>query len=136
MIERLTVGQAAIENIEPLKLTDRLSSVLERFAGSENFAYPVVNQTGKLAGMLTLSHLREILLESECWDWMVTADVMVSDMESVSDSTPLKEAFGVMRDSGMEQLPVVTASNGKSAGMLDMRHARKIVQQEMIKLQA
>ena len=133
--ERLTAAEAAMTDIQPLTLTDRLSLVLERFVSGKNLAYPVVDTEGKLAGMLTLTHLREILLESDCWDWMVVADVLVDAKEKVLESTPLKEALQTMTDFGLEQLPVVAAADGKAVGILDMRHARKIIQQEMIRLQ-
>jgi CBS domain-containing protein len=133
--ERLTAAEAAMTDIQPLTLTDRLSLVLERFVSGKNLAYPVVDTEGKLAGMLTLTHLREILLESDCWDWMVVADVLVDAKEKVLESTPLKEALQTMTDFGLEQLPVVAAADGKAVGILDTRHARKIIQQEMIRLQ-
>lgn len=135
VIERLTAGQAAMPDIPSLSLTERLSQVLERFVRGENLAYPVIDKEGKLAGMLTLQHLREVLLETDCWDWMVVADVLVEAKEKILESTPLKEALQTMTDIGAEQLPVVAAADDKAVGVLDMRHARKIIQQEMIRLQ-
>ena len=134
VIERLTVGEATLKEVEPIKLTDQLSQALKRFVGGDNLAYPVVDAQGKLAGMLTLGHLREILLETDCWEWMVVADVLVHGKESVCETTPLKEALQTMADVGAEQLPVVAADD-KAVGVLDTRHTRKIIQQEMIRLQ-
>ena len=134
VIERLTAGQAALCDIEPLSTMMPLSQVLQKFVRGENMAYPVVDAKGAFAGMLTLSHLREVLLETDCWDWMVVADVLVEAGRKVIDQSPLKEALQAMTDCGIEQMPVV-ADDGKAVGILDTRHARKIIQQEMIRLQ-
>ena len=56
-------------------------------------------------------------------------------LSQVLESTPLKEALHIMTDFGIEQLPVVASAGGKAVGVLDTRHARKIIQQEMIRLQ-
>lgn len=135
VISRLTVTQAAINDIRPLKLTDQLSQALKKFVGSENFAFPVVDEKGTFSGMLTLGHLREILLETDCWEWMVVADVLVEDKQFLLESSPLSEALRQMTDVGAEQLTVVSQQDNRVVGILDTRHARKVVQQEMIRLQ-
>ena len=135
VVQRLTVGQAVLKGVEPIKMTDQLSQALKKFVGSENFAFPVIDPKGKLAGMLTLDHLRDILLETDCWEWMVVADVLVHNKEFVLESAPLNDALRQMSDTGLEQIPVVSQTDEVTIGVLDTRHARKVVQQEMIRLQ-
>lgn len=137
VIERLKVADVALKDIVPLNETDPVGQVVLRFSESENVVYPVVNEQGKLTGMLTLSHLKDILLDGDCWTWMVVADVLPGETRSVPESMGLKEAMDLMEESGSEQLPVVRrAEDGISAGIIDRRHIRKIIQQEMIRLQA
>jgi Kef-type K+ transport system membrane component KefB/CBS domain-containing protein len=137
VIARMKVSDAAIRNLQPFSETDPVGSAVHRFSNSDNMAYPVVDTRGRLCGMLSLSHLKDLLLERDCWAWMVVADVLVPGMPSVSESTDLKEALDKMEESGLEQLPVVqTDESGIAAGILDRRHTRKIVQQELIRLQS
>jgi len=137
MIDRLKVSDVALKQIEPFYETDPIGKAVQRFSLGDNMAYPVVNGKGKLAGMLTLSHLKDILLDGDCWAWMVVADVLVPGTRSVPESMPLKEAIALMEESGGEQLPVVrSAEDEQAAGILDRRHTRKIVQQEMIRIRA
>lgn len=137
IIARMKVADAAVQNLQPFSETDPIGSAVQRFSSSDNLAYPVVNTQGRLSGMLSLAHLKDLLLERDCWAWMVVADVLVPGTPSVSESMDLKDALDRMEESGLEQLPVVqTAENGISAGILDRRHTRKIVQQEMIRLQS
>ncbi|MBL7215152.1 MAG: cation:proton antiporter [Phycisphaerae bacterium] len=137
VIDRLKVSDVALKDVGLLYETDPIGKAVQRFSESENMAYPVVNAEEKLAGILTLTQLKDILLDSDCWAWMVVADVLVPGMCSVPESMALKEAIELMEDSGSEQLPVVrSAEDGVSAGILDRRHTRKIIEQEMIRIQA
>jgi len=137
VIERLKVADAAITDITALRETDPVSTAVRQFSESENLACPVVDQEGRLTGMLTLSHLKDILLDSDCWRWMLTADVLIAEMTSVSESMGLKEAMQQMDESGLEQIPVVKDGDEKlSAGILDRQHIRKVIQQEMIRIQS
>ena len=137
MIERLKVSDVALKQVEPLYETDPVGRAVQRFSLGENMAYPVVNEKGKLSGMLTLSHLKDILLDGDCWAWMVVADVLVPGTRSVAETMGLKEAIAIMEESGNEQLPIVrSAEDELAAGILDRRHTRKIIQQEMIRIRA
>jgi Kef-type K+ transport system membrane component KefB/CBS domain-containing protein len=137
MIERMKVSDVVQRQIDPLRETDLISKAVQRFSDEETMAFPVVNVHGKLTGMLTLTQLKDILLDSDCWAWMVVADVLVPGIRSVPESMPLKEAIELMEESGTEQLPVVQNADDESAtGILDRRHTRKMVEQAMIRLQA
>lgn len=135
IIATLTVGQAAVRQIEPMCETDNISKVLLRFSMGENMAYPVINFAGKLTGLLTLSHLKDIFASTDCWDWMVVADVMVPGIDTLDESTPLADALKQMEETGAEQIPVVSKTDNTPAGVLDLRYAKKIIQQELIRIQ-
>ena len=137
VIEKLTVADAAFSDITPLNETDPVGKAVMQFSDSENMAYPVVNAEGELIGMLTLSHLKDILLDSDIWTWMVVADVLVPGKRSVPETMELKDAILRMDESGLEQIPVVKAGDKEiSAGILDRQHIRKVIQQEMIRVQS
>jgi len=137
IIARMKVSDATIKNLQPFSETDPIGTAVQRFSTSDNVAYPVVNTKGKLSGMLSLGHLKDLLLEQECWAWMVVADVLVAGTPSVPESTALKDALDKMEENGLEQIPVVqSADSGVCSGILDRRHTRKIVQQEMIRVQS
>ena len=68
---------------------------------------------------------------------MVVADVLVPETWSVPETMSLREAVEMMEESGSEQLPVVrSTTDGASVGILDRRHTRKSIEQEMIRIQA
>jgi Kef-type K+ transport system membrane component KefB len=135
MMERLTTAQAATQPIDSLQLTDRVATAVHRFSYAEYLAYPVVNANEKLAGILTLSHLKDILMDSDCWNWMVVQDVLTSEISTVQESDSLKKAMTLFEETGAEQLVVVNKDEIPT-GILEMRQIRKAVERERLNLLA
>lgn len=136
VFESMNVGQVAMGPIEPVRQTDSLGFLLRRFSSGENLAYPVVDSEGKMIGLVTLPYLKDILTNSDCWDWMVVADVMVPEVKGVPESMPLAEALRRLEEEGYEQMPVLSDKDGRPVGILDLRHAQKIINQELIRRQS
>lgn len=135
MMERLTVQQAAIKPIEPLHLTDQVAVAVQRFSNAEYLAYPVVTEDKKLAGMLTLTHLKDILMDSDCWEWMVIQDILPPDYHSIEESASLKKAVRISEETGAEQL-VVVGKDEVPTGILEVRQIPKLVERERLNLLA
>ncbi|MCD6174364.1 MAG: cation:proton antiporter [Planctomycetes bacterium] len=135
MMEKLTVAQAAIRGIEPLHLTDQIASVVQRFSLGDRLVYPIVDADGKMAGTITLSQLKDILLDSDCWEWMVVQDILVPGSKVIGETASLKKAMVVLEETGAEQLVVLDADKVPT-GMLDARQIRKAVERERLNLLA
>jgi predicted transcriptional regulator len=133
IMEKLSVEQAMTKAIEPLQLTDRVSFVVKRFSLAEYLAYPVVNADGKLAGVLSLSHLKDILMDSDCWNWMVVQDVLIPQVSSIEESAMLKKAMTILEETGIDQL-VVVDQNQEPTGIVDIRQIREAVERERLAL--
>ncbi len=137
IIQGLKVENVMIKDVEPIRETDLVRAILEKFSKGEYSGYPVVDSKGNLKGLLTLGHLKDILVESECWEWLVAADMLGGGVEYVTSDTPLAEALDIMDKGGLEQVPVVCQGDRVvPVGMLDSRHVEKIVEQELIRIQA
>ncbi|MEN6309076.1 MAG: cation:proton antiporter [Anaerohalosphaeraceae bacterium] len=137
IVAMLTVGDVCNKHIEPLRLHDTIACAVEKFAHSEEGTFPVVNAGGDLVGMMTLSHLRDVLVEQDCWNWMLIADVMASVRDTVTESTPLSAAMELMDKLGAEQVLVVDPqAKTRLAGILDARIARQRVEQQLLRQQA
>lgn len=135
IMERMTVSRAAAGPIEPLRLTDQVAAAVQRFSLGDSPAYPVVNTEGKLVGMLTLSHLKDILMDSDCWEWMLVQDILIPGKDTIDQSASLKEARQFFDESGVEQLIVIGTDN-RPVGLLDSRQIRKVVERERLNMLA
>jgi len=134
-MERLTVAQAVTGPIDPLQLKDRIATAVQRFSLGEFSAYPVVNAEDKLVGMLTLPHLKHILMDSDCWEWLLVEDILMPGNEAIEDTASLKDAMLLFDEAGTEQLAVIDKDLAPK-GILDMRQVRKVVEQERLSLLA
>jgi len=135
MMERLTVTQTAPQYIESLQLTDRVATAVQRFSHAEYLAYPVVDTNRKLAGMLTLSHLKDILMDSDCWEWMLVQDILTPETNTIEESASLKKAMTIFEETGMEQLVIIDKAEVPT-GILEVRQIRKLVERERLSLLA
>jgi CBS domain-containing protein len=107
IISALTVADVMISDVYTLRLTDNVGLAIERFARSKDLACPVVDSDGKLMGILTLTHLRDIFLERECWSWMLVVDVMQKPVDLVRKQDRLSQALELLDKTGSQQILVV-----------------------------
>ena len=133
LMDRLTVEKAVKRGIQPLRVTDKIAIAVQQFSINDTLTCPVIDGDGKLEGILTLDHLKDILLDSDCWEWMVVADVMKLDQTFIKDNSTLKDAAKVLEQSGSEQLAVVNNDNAP-LGILDLRLIKKAIEHEQLTL--
>ena len=93
----------------------------------------VVDKQDKLAGIISLDNLKEILVSREAWNWLLAADVMQGIEETLRESMPLKEAMDLMYRLGAEQMPVISeGGDRKPIGILDYRNVRRQASHEAV----
>jgi CBS domain-containing protein len=105
-----TVGQVMTRNVEVVPQSLPLHILLERFRGPgpSNQGYPVVDDQGRLVGMVTRSDL-PAFPEREGLEWLLVADVMSPREPIVTwPDEPLRLAADRMLKAGVGRLPVVS----------------------------
>jgi CIC family chloride channel protein len=79
--------------------------------------FPVLDHSGQIVGLITLSGIHRLSVEREHLQWMVAADAMQS-LVCVRPTDDLRRATELMIDSGLRELPVVD-ERGMVVGFLD-----------------
>ena len=74
-----------------------LETVLGEIAETDELAYPVVDDSGKLLGIVTLNELRRSFMSRELNKFLVVYDMMEPPSASVTEETPLAEAVSLMK---------------------------------------
>jgi CBS domain-containing protein len=121
--ESLTIGEH-----------ESLNRVFKIFADHENLSYPVVDDSGRMLGILTLERLKDIMSSQETWEWLVAGDVMIPVEKKVYAESPLKEAIELMEQLHFDRLPIVkSAEDDTAVGILDSRRVRIAVGEEVLK---
>ncbi len=136
IVATLTSGDAATRTITTLRRTDRISRAISRFATEEPSAYPVVDETGRPAGLLTLTNLKELLTQTDCWDWLLVEDVLPAGIPNIPASMTLSHALALISEHGTGCLPVTDEAQQKVLGILDAEHVKNLISRKLLRLQA
>ena len=123
-------------DLAPIKGTAPLREVFQVFSEHDYLVYPVVGADGRIAGVISLGGLKHALMDQGVWEWIVAHDVMTPVADKVTASMPLKSAMDLMAQLHIEQVPVVDDHGGDTpVGLLDLRTARVLVEEEVIRRQ-
>jgi|SRR5690554_2328295 len=136
IITSWTVNDVLSGELQFLKESDSVASIFKEFSKRDNLMYPVIDHSGKIAGVLTLEALKEVVAEWDTWEWLVAADVMSPMIETIPQSMPLKDAINTIQLLNIEQIAVVNNEKEcKPVGILDIRSIRRQVSEEIIRRQ-
>jgi len=136
VMSELKVSDVVDTGIVPLKEGTPLAEVVQHFAEQDTLVYPVVTSDGTITGVLTFDMLKEVLIDSDTWHWLVVGDVMQPLHDRLLGETNLAEALQDMHALQTEMLPVIeSAESGKLLGVLDQRAVRRKVNAELVRRQ-
>lgn len=134
IISKWKVRDVLIANVPLVKENDPIKQVLNLFCVSTAQIFPVVNDAGKIIGTISLDGMKQVLADWSSWEWLIAVDVMESVSDLIPGSLPLATALNKLTMLNVEQLAVVIDENNPvPAGIFDLRTARRIVGEELIK---
>lgn len=111
-----------------------LSRILRVVADSDAVVFPVLSEDGELQGVISMDELRTVLHTAGALEALVVAmDLMRVAPVSVAPDEPLKDALAVLRDRGVEFLPVTEGGNGKFLGLLERRRVQRVLAEEVVR---
>lgn len=93
--------------------------------------YPVLDNSGKPIGSITLNEIRNAISNQEMNDWLIAMDVMKPVEEFIDSSAPLTIAFEKMKTLGQDHLLVCNKQKGY-LGILDHRSANRRIEAEVL----
>jgi len=109
-----------------------LEEVLSHIAETDELAYPVVDDAGKLLGIVSLNELRRSFMSRELSKFLVVYDMMEPPTAFVTEDTPLAQAVSLMKNLEVEFLPVVSGQDrNELVGMLEQRRIRQAISREI-----
>ncbi len=139
VVAELKAVDVSLRDMRNIEENLSLSEIMKIFSQYDYLVYPVVDKNDKLLGLISLNNIKNLLSDRESWQWIVAADLMepVNEKEIIQTDCPLREALDYMQDVNMEQLPIVDKNDRhRPAGLLDMVHIRKRIQEEILKRQS
>lgn len=126
------VVQTAVTSLREQTL---LREVFITFSQNDRTFFPVIDDKKQVIGMVTISELKDVILDQSCWDWLLVSDVMIPVRDFVFVEQPLKEALIMMEQLNTDQLPVLTDTTHKEfAGIADRKRITHMVNHEILSL--
>lgn len=134
VMAEMCVGDAMNPDVQPIPEDLPLSMVLPQFAQRDALVYPVVSREGTVLGVLTFDSLKELLVDSDSWQWLVAGDVMEPVKDRATVQMKLSEVLDDMKLAQIEAIPVLAGDGSeKTEGILDVRYARRRIREELIR---
>lgn len=136
VMAELKVSDVVDTGIVPLREGTPLAEVVQHFSEQDTLVYPVVDSEGMISGVLTFDMLKDVLIDSDTWLWLVVGDVMQPLRDRLLGDTNLAEALQDMNALQLEVSPVVESTGSdKLLGVLDKRVALRKVSAELVRRQ-
>jgi CBS domain-containing protein len=134
VVAELTVADVIHPNVAPIPEDMPLAAVISQFTDQDTLVFPVISTEGRILGVLTFDSLKELLGDSDSWQWLVAGDVMEPVEEKTRLPAKLAEVLDDMNRMQVEALPVTRGDGTDSAvGVLDLRYARRRIREELVR---
>lgn len=113
-----------LEDLRSYETVDESTSLQQILAmkSSRQAYYPVVNRTGRFAGIFSLNDVRAVLDETEVWQLLVAADIAHQEVLTVHPRETLAEVADKFATTSYDELPVVADEDeSRLMGMISRR---------------
>ncbi|MCC6575372.1 MAG: chloride channel protein [Planctomycetes bacterium] len=111
------VSEVMRGNPERVNQREPLRPLIARMLSSREQYFPVVDDQGKLTGIIGLNDIKQALAKPESLDFLIAIDVATTNVTTVRSDDNLKTALQRLSFRGYAELPVVDA-DGKLLGMV------------------
>ena len=129
ILNQLHLSELVETDFVPLRSGDPLSTLVEAFTKSNRNIYPVLDDAGRIAGIIRLQDIKELLLKPEQHAGKTISDVTETDIPSIDISEDIVVAVRKFEQSGQWNIPVVR--EGKYEGFISrsnlFSHYRRIL---------
>jgi CIC family chloride channel protein len=118
LLERIPVETVYRRDVDAIPESCVLPDLLQRVRKSGSSTYPVIATDGSLAGVLSFSTLRALLLQEDVDGSRTAGDICDRSAVTLAPSDGLGAAFRRMEAEGLEAVPVVDAVSRRLLGTL------------------
>jgi CBS domain-containing protein len=134
VIDSWTAGDMMETDVITVQESDPITKAAQLFVKHDYLVYPVVDRQHRMAGVLSLQGLKDVLSNPDSWAWLLVSDVMIPVRHKVFSSSALKEVLDQMYELNIDQVPVVAPGDGDvPVGLLDRAKVRERIDIEVFR---
>lgn len=127
------VGALVTKEFQSIPGSMKLSDFMNYVTTTHYNVFPVVDEEHRVEGLVSVSHLREVLLKRESWPFLVVSELADTDVLTVCPTDTLYEAMEEISARGFEEIPVVEADgSGRLLGMLRRADLQNFYQKRLL----
>lgn len=113
--------------------TEKIGNIIDLFSKQQNMNYAVRDSAGKLSGVISLEHLKEVLQIGDFAEAMLATDIMDKPTVTCKAELTLPDAYKLFSDNDKEAIAIVD-DEGKALGMLEKFEVDHYVHQRLLEL--
>lgn len=133
LIRSYKVADVLDDKVPAISAGLSLNELIKVVADTNSYCYPVVDNAGKLTGVITLDGIMNTFATQELNDWLVALDIAEPVSEKAVPQMPLSEAFEKAKEMDVEFLPAVAPDDAeKYVGILSVRSAHRRLAAEVL----
>lgn len=122
VLRSIRVDDVMNPRVETMPESMNLGQVAERVSKSKNNSFPVVDEEGKLTGILSYIDYKDVLFDEDLKDLIVAKDLATSRVVTVKQDENLFDALERISQRDFSILPVVSSRNSsRIVGVLTRR---------------
>jgi Kef-type K+ transport system membrane component KefB len=135
VVARWKVRDAMDEGMDVVRENTPIRMLFSLIPEGGYMFFPVTGEDGSVVGLVTFEQMREVVLHSSSWDWLVVSDLMVPLRDWLYSNAPLEDALATMRQLGTEQMLVLEDREHRiPAGILDLRTVNRRIRRQLLEL--
>jgi CIC family chloride channel protein len=113
VLKNLKVQDVFRESVEIIKESDTFPNIVEKMSSSQHSYFYVVDKSNKILGSVSLNEIRRTILDYDnLKNLLIARDIMNPKVISVHPDENLDEVMKTFGHYNLDELPVVTKSNG------------------------
>ena len=112
----------------------RIRDVIAMFTETGATSIPVVDAEDRLAGVIGVEELRDLILKEQTWDWLVAEDVLAQPHATLHPGQSLKESLRTLEQLDMSEAPVVD-DDGLYLGNVHRSDMREMINNQLVRNQ-
>jgi CIC family chloride channel protein len=107
LLSKLTLSELIETNFSTVSPDDTLQALVKIISKSRRNIYPVIDEEKRLAGLIHLDQVREVIFQTDSYDKLFVRDLMVEPEAVIHPEENLHDVLKKFEDTGLWNLPVI-----------------------------
>ncbi len=133
LIKQSSAKDLMFHNLPTIPEGAPVSRILHIFSENEALCFPVTQNDGSLAGVISIDDLKNTFMAAELSDFLLAHDIMKPSVITCSEDTPADEVKLLFRKYSVDYIPVLS-KDGSLKGIIEERGIQLLFSKKLAEL--